>query len=32
MTRNQRTWILVAATLILAAGVIAQLFWPVISH
>jgi hypothetical protein len=28
MTRNQWTWLLVAATLILAIGVIAQLFWP----
>ena len=28
MTRNQWTWLLVAATLLLAAGVIAQLFWP----
>lgn len=28
MTRNQWTWLLVAATLLLAAGIIAQLFWP----
>jgi hypothetical protein len=28
MTRNQWTWLLVAATLILAAGVLAKLFWP----
>jgi len=28
MTRNQWTWLLVAATLILAAGVVAKLFWP----
>jgi hypothetical protein len=28
MTRNQWTWLLVAATLLVAAGIIAQLFWP----
>ena len=28
MTRNQWTWLLVAATLLLAAGVVAKLFWP----
>jgi len=27
MTRNQWTWLLVAATLLLAAGVLAKLFW-----
>ena|GEM_PF-2155365 len=27
MTRNQWTWLLVAATILLAIGVIANLFW-----
>ncbi len=27
MTRNQWTWLLVVATLLLAAGVVAQLIW-----
>lgn len=28
MSRHQWTWLLVAATLLLAAGAIVRLFWP----